>query len=35
MQDIQDTMKSTNLLIMDIEEGEDIQTKGIGSLFNK
>jgi hypothetical protein len=28
MQDIWDTMKKTNLWTMDIEEGEEIQTKG-------
>jgi hypothetical protein len=29
MQDIWDTMKRPNLWIMDIEKGEEIQTKGI------
>jgi hypothetical protein len=35
MQDIWDTMKRPNLWIMDIEEGEEIQTKGIDNLSNR
>jgi chromosome segregation ATPase len=35
MQDIWDTMKRPNLLIMGMEEGEEIQTKGTDNLFNK
>jgi uncharacterized coiled-coil protein SlyX len=35
MQDIWDTMKRPDLLTMGIEEGEEIQTKGIDNLSNK
>jgi hypothetical protein len=35
MQDISDTMKRPNLKIMGIEEGEEIQSKGIDNLFNR
>jgi hypothetical protein len=35
MQDIWDTMKRTNLQIMSVEEGEEIQTKSIDKLFNR
>jgi uncharacterized coiled-coil protein SlyX len=35
MQDIWDTIKRPNLQIMGIEEGEEIQTKGIDNLFNR
>jgi hypothetical protein len=35
MQNFWDTIKSPNLQIKDIEEGEEIQTKGIDNLFNK
>jgi hypothetical protein len=35
MQDIWDTMKRQNLQIMGVEEGQEIQTKGTGKLFNR
>jgi hypothetical protein len=35
MQDIWDTMKRPNLQIMGVEEGEEIQTKGIENIFNR
>jgi uncharacterized coiled-coil protein SlyX len=35
MQDIWNTMKRPNLQSMGIEEGEEIQTKGIDNLFNR
>jgi hypothetical protein len=28
-------MKRPNLLVMGVEEGEEIQTKGIDNLFNR
>jgi hypothetical protein len=34
MQDVWDTIKRPNLQIMGLEEGEEIQTKGIDKLFN-
>jgi hypothetical protein len=33
MQLFWDTLKSPNLWIMDVEEGEEIQTKGTDNLF--
>jgi hypothetical protein len=35
MHDIWDTMKRPNLQIMGVEEGEEIQSKGIDNLFNR
>jgi chromosome segregation ATPase len=35
MQELSDSIKRTNLRIMDIEEGEDVQAKGIRNTFNK
>jgi chromosome segregation ATPase len=35
MKDIWDTMKIPNVQIMGVEEGEEIQTKGINNLFNR
>jgi hypothetical protein len=35
MQDIWDTIKRPNLQIMGVEEGREIQTKGIDNLFNR
>jgi hypothetical protein len=35
MQDIWDTIKRPNLQIMGVEEGKEIQTKGIDNLFNR
>jgi hypothetical protein len=35
MKDFWGTMKRPNLQIMNIEEGEEIQTKGIDNLFNR
>jgi hypothetical protein len=35
MQDIWETMRRPNLQIMGVEEGEEIQTKGIDNLFNR
>jgi hypothetical protein len=34
-QNIWDTMKRPNLSIMAVEEGEEVQTKGIDNLFNR
>jgi hypothetical protein len=34
MHNIWNTMKRSNLQIMGVEKGEDIQTKGTDSLFN-
>jgi hypothetical protein len=34
MHDIWDTMKRPNLWIMDVEEGEEVQTKGINKQFD-
>jgi hypothetical protein len=30
-----DSIKRPNLQIMGIEEGEDVQAKGVGNIFNK
>jgi hypothetical protein len=35
MQEIPDSIKRTNLRIMGIEEGEELQAKGIHNIFNK
>jgi chromosome segregation ATPase len=35
MQELTDSIKRPNLRIMTIEEGEDMQTKGIYNIFNK
>jgi hypothetical protein len=35
MQDILDTTKTPNLQIISVEEGEEIQTKGIDNLLNR
>jgi chromosome segregation ATPase len=35
MQELSDTIKGPNLRIMDIEEEEEVQTKGIPNIFNK
>jgi hypothetical protein len=35
IQDVWDTIKRTNLWIIGIEEGEEIQIKGIANLFNR
>ena len=35
IQEIWDTMKRTNLRIIGIEEGEEIQLKGTENIFNK
>jgi hypothetical protein len=35
MQELTDSIKRTNLRIMGIEEGEEVQTKGIHNIFNK
>jgi hypothetical protein len=35
MQDIWYIMKKPNVWIMDVEEGEEIQTKGIDNLVNR
>jgi hypothetical protein len=35
MQEFNDSIKRPNLRIMGIEEGEELQTKGIHNIFNK
>jgi hypothetical protein len=35
MQELTDSIKRPNLIIMGIEEGEEVQAKGIHNLFNK
>jgi hypothetical protein len=35
VQDLTDSIKKPNLRIMDIEEGEEVQAKGIGNIFIK
>jgi chromosome segregation ATPase len=35
MQELSDSIKTPNLRIMGIEEGEEVQTKGICKIFNK
>jgi hypothetical protein len=35
MQEFNDSTKRPNLRIMDIEEGEEVQTKEICNIFNK
>jgi chromosome segregation ATPase len=35
MQELIDSIKRPNFRIMDIEEGEEVQAKGIGNIFNK
>jgi hypothetical protein len=35
MQELSDSIKRPNLRIMDIEEGEEVQAKGIHNIFNK
>jgi chromosome segregation ATPase len=35
MQELTDSIKRTNLRLMGIEEGEDMQAKGIHNIFNK
>jgi hypothetical protein len=35
MQELSNSIKRPNLRIMDIEEGEQVQTKGIHHIFNK
>jgi hypothetical protein len=35
MQETTDSIKRPNLKIMDNEEGEDVQAKGIHNIFNK
>jgi hypothetical protein len=35
MQELTDFIKRPNLRIMDIEEGEEVQAKGICNIFNK
>jgi archaeosine-15-forming tRNA-guanine transglycosylase len=35
MQELTDTIKSPNLRIMCIEEGEEVQAKGMSNVFNK
>jgi hypothetical protein len=35
MQEITDSIKRTNLRIMSIEEGEEVQAKGMRNIFNK
>jgi archaeosine-15-forming tRNA-guanine transglycosylase len=35
MQELSDSIKKPNLRIMGIEEGEDVQAKGICNIFNK
>jgi chromosome segregation ATPase len=34
-QEFNDSIKRTNMRIMSIEEGEEVQTKGIHNIFNK
>jgi hypothetical protein len=35
MQELTDSIKRPNLTIMGIEEGEEVQAKGIHNIFNK
>jgi hypothetical protein len=35
MQELTDSIKRLNLRTMGIEEGEEVQTKGMHSIFNK
>jgi hypothetical protein len=35
MQEVTDSIKRPNLRIMGIEEGEEVQAKGIPNIFNK
>jgi hypothetical protein len=35
MQELTDSIKRPNLKIMDIEEGGEVQAKGMHSIFNK
>jgi hypothetical protein len=35
MQKLTNYIKRTNLRIVDIEEGDEVQTKGIHNIFNK
>jgi hypothetical protein len=35
MQELTDSIKRPNLRIMDIEEGEEVQAKGMHNTFNK
>jgi hypothetical protein len=35
MQELTDAIKRPNLRIMDIEEGEQVQAKGMCNIFNK
>jgi hypothetical protein len=35
MQELTDSIKRPNLRIMGIEEGEEVQAKGIHNIFNK
>jgi hypothetical protein len=35
MQELTDSNKRPNLRIMDIEEGEEVQAKGMHNIFNK
>jgi hypothetical protein len=35
MQELTDSIKRPNLGIMGIEEGEEVQAKGISNIFNK
>jgi hypothetical protein len=35
MQELTDSIKRPNLIIMGVEEGEEVQAKGICDIFNK
>jgi hypothetical protein len=35
MQELSDSIKRPNLTIMGIEEGEEVQAKGVHNIFNK
>jgi archaeosine-15-forming tRNA-guanine transglycosylase len=35
MQELTDSIKRPNLRVMDIEEAEEVQAKGIHNIFNK
>jgi predicted transcriptional regulator len=35
MQELSDAIKRPNLQVMDIEEGEEVQAKGMHNIFNK
>jgi hypothetical protein len=35
MQELSDSIKRPNLRIMGIEEGEEVQAKGVHNIFNK